>query len=62
MDERVRELVIKIAQSAARQGLGVDACPYKAQRTPQERTLARLWVASYLAAKPPGAGAVNFTE
>jgi hypothetical protein len=53
VNERVRELVVGSAASAARQGLAITACPYAAQDTPGQREMARLWVGAYLAARPP---------
>lgn len=59
LDERLRALVTGSAASAARLGLDVTACPYAAQGAPRERTLARLWVSAFLAARPPMPGAVD---
>lgn len=49
----MRELVLASAASSARQGLDITACPYDPQGSPEQRQMARLWVGSYLAARPP---------
>lgn len=53
VDDKVRALVAKTGASAARLGVPVADCPYPPQGTPSQREAARVWVAAYLATKPP---------
>lgn len=60
--DATRTLVQASAESAARQRLDVDVCPYEpGSGSPVERELARVWVAAYLAVRPPALDAVDYT-
>ncbi|MET8147628.1 hypothetical protein ACIBSW_06845 [Actinoplanes sp. NPDC049668] len=48
--------------ATAAAGGPVTACPYAAQRTPQERALALAWVGAYLAERPPAPGDVDHDD
>lgn len=50
----------RLARSAALRNAGVTACPYPADGTPTQRTARQAWISTYLQARPPAPGVVDF--
>lgn len=48
------------ARSAALRNRGITACPYPADGTTVQRTARQAWISTYLRARPPAPGAVDF--
>jgi hypothetical protein len=61
LTDSVRAVVEASAQSSARQLLDITVCPYDPGGPAQERELARVWVAAYLAVRPPALDAIDYT-
>jgi hypothetical protein len=50
----------RLARSAALRDQGVTACHYPADGTPVQRAARQAWISTYLKARPPAPGTVDF--
>lgn len=62
ISEQQRTAAAAAGAAAAKQRQPLTVCPHKAQQTPQERALARIWVRAYLDVSPGAAGTSDTDE